>query len=284
MSACANPNHRPVIVPRGAVGVSRAGWSYPDLVTVLLGLRENLRLARLQLITDVRGGPEPFVAFLREMFAAGVDLVQVRDTGVDDRTLRACLEAAVQPTFEHRALLCVGRRPDLAASLASDLLHLGASDGDLAPARAGLGRYSLVGRSVHTPAQLDEALAEKADWLSVGPVHGDGAPGLALVEQAARRLPVMDETALPWFAVGGITPGNLDAVLRAGAARVTLAGAVTRAADPEAVVREVSERVRAHVRGLAGADDYAFRVMGGPERAATLKSSPPPPAGAAPAS
>ena len=235
-----------------------------------MGLKDNLALARLQVITDLRGGTEAFVTFLDQLFSAGVDLVQVRDESVDEATLREALDAAVQPTFDHRKLLCVGRNTDVAAAFEADLLHLGSTDGDLGDARKRLGKWSLVGRSVHDPAQLDHAVREGADWLTVGPVFGDGAPGLALVQQAATALPVADEASAPWFAVGGITLDNLDEVLSAGAVRIAVASAVTRADDPQAAAAEFVGRVRGHWKSRPELADYAFRAMGGPRRGATL--------------
>ena len=243
---------------------------YPDHVTALMGLKDNLAMSRVQVITDLRGGTEAFVTFLDLLFSAGVDLVQVRDDSVEQDALREALDAAVQPTFDHRKLLCVGRNIDVAAAFEADLLHLGSTDGDLGQARSRLGKWSLVGRSVHDQAQLDHAVREGADWLSVGPVFGAGAPGLDLVKQAASALPVAEVTSTPWFAVGGITLDNLDEVLGAGAVRIAIASAVTGADDPQAAAGEFVRRVRSHWNSRDELADYVFRAMGGPRRGATL--------------
>lgn len=239
-------------------------------MTALIGLKDNLALSRVHVITDLRGGTEAFVGFLDVLFSAGVDLVQVRDDSVGTDVLREALDAAVQPTFDHRKLLCVGRNTELAEAFQADLLHLGSTDGDLGDARKRLGKWSLVGRSVHDQAQLDHAVREGADWLTVGPVFGSDAPGLELVRQAAAALPVADEASPPWFAVGGITLDNLDEVLAAGAVRIAVASAVTRAEDPQAAAEEFVRRVRSHWNSRDDLADYAFRAMGGPNKDATL--------------
>lgn len=250
---------------------------------MLLGLRDRLRLSRLQLVTDLRGGTAPFVDLLGRAYAGGVDIVQVRDDTADEATWLEALREGARVALHHRALLCVGRRPDLARAMPADLLHLGASDGTMDSARQGQGRYTLVGRSVHTPAQLRAARREGADWLAVGPVWGPDAPGLDLARAAARELPVTDEAATPWFAVGGITLANLDEVLDAGAGRVAVSRAITDADDPQAAAAAFADRLRAHFRTLPGGEDHAYRVLGGPGRTATLNPVPPaPPADAAP--
>ncbi|MGA4507090.1 thiamine phosphate synthase [Propionibacteriaceae bacterium G1746] len=241
-------------------------------MTALIGLRENLQLARLHLITDLRGGKDAFVEFVDMAFGAGADIIQVRDQGVDDATLVEALNAASRVAFDHLGLVCVGRRADVATQLQSDLLHLGASDGDLGDARGALHQWSLVGRSVHDEAQIRHAVDERADWAVVGPVFGDGAPGLDLVATAAATWPVTDEHATPWFAAGGITPDNLDGVLAAGATRIVVGRAVTTAADPRAVLQDFDTRLRAHWRQVNG-EGYAHRTLGGPERTATLNET-----------
>ena len=47
-----------------------------------MGLDARLRLARLQLVTDARGGGRAFGDFCAAVFAAGVDMLQVREPGL----------------------------------------------------------------------------------------------------------------------------------------------------------------------------------------------------------
>jgi thiamine-phosphate pyrophosphorylase len=44
---------------------------------------------------------------------------------------------------------------------------------------------------------------------------------------------------VPWFAIGGIDPDNVGAVRDAGASRIAVVRALTGAADPEQVAREL---------------------------------------------
>ena len=75
----------------------------------------------------------------------------------------------------------------------------------------------------------------QVDHISVGPVwetptkHGRPAVGLELVTHAARHA------KLPFFAIGGIDPGNVAEVLAAGARRICVVRAIRDAGDPAAV-------------------------------------------------
>jgi thiamine-phosphate pyrophosphorylase len=83
------------------------------------------------------------------------------------------------------------------------------------------------------------------DYLAVGPVHatptkpGRPAAGLSYVEYAARTV------TKPWFAIGGLDAGNLDAVLARGAQRIVIVRAIADAVDPEAAARALEERLGA---------------------------------------
>jgi len=62
------------------------------------------------------------------------------------------------------------------------------------------------------------------------------------VRDVAGRRPPM-----PWFAIGGITPENVQDVIEAGAARVAVVRAIQDAADPA----EAAARFAAALDGVA---------------------------------
>ena len=68
--------------------------------------------------------------------------------------------------------------------------------------------------------------------------------------------PPSDPASRPWFAVGGVTHTSLDAVLRTGARRVAVGGAIVEASDPEAAAHAFKERLR-----QAWQDDPAMEAV-----------------------
>jgi thiamine-phosphate pyrophosphorylase len=162
---------------------------------------------------------------LRAAVAGGVDVVQLRDHSLDDDGIRRAAEA-----FQGLGVPWVlNDRPELAAELGADGVHLGQDDGEPG-AFAGF-----VGRSTHAPEQ---ALVADADYLSIGPVWptptkpGRPAAGLEYVRWAAEHL-----TDTPWFAIGGIDTETVHEVVSAGATRVVVVRAILDAGDPEAAAR-----------------------------------------------
>jgi thiamine-phosphate pyrophosphorylase len=198
--------------------------------------RERLRRARLYLVVDIAAG-HVLPAALR----GGVDMVQLRDKQAgDDALLRAAARFRAA-CAEHGALLWLNDRPDLALECGADGVHVGQEDEPVAQVRERVGPDLLIGLSTHSPEQFDSALRSEADQLSVGPVwetptkEGRPATGLDYVRYAAAR-----GGDRPWFAIGGIEPGNVGEVVAAGARRIVVVRAIRDAADPEAAARRLA--------------------------------------------
>jgi thiamine-phosphate pyrophosphorylase len=209
-------------------------------------LRARLGRARLYLCTDARERQGDLPEFLDAALAGGVDIVQLRQKGMEARHEIETLEVFRAACDKHGTLLAVNDRADVAHAVRPDVLHLGQDDLPVPYARAILGADILIGRSTHARAEALAAADEPGvDYLCAGPTWptptkpGRPAPGLELLRQVAARSPNR-----PWFAIGGIDLGNLEQVLATGARRVVVVRAITDAADPAAAASEFARRLR----------------------------------------
>lgn len=209
--------------------------------------RRSVSDARLYLCTDGRRLQGDLEPFLDAVLAGGVDIVQLREKGLEAREELALLEVFRAACDRHGALLAVNDRADIAYAARPDILHLGQDDLPVATAREMLGPGILIGRSTHGDAEATAAAEEPgADYFCCGPVWptptkpGRHAPGLALIKHAAGL-----ETTRPWFAIGGVDLTTLDEVMSHGARRVVVVRAITEAADPGAAAAEFARRLSA---------------------------------------
>jgi thiamine-phosphate pyrophosphorylase len=169
-----------------------------------------------------------------EALAGGVQVVQLREKNLPDRTLLEHARELRILTAQAGARFVMNDRPDLARIAGADAVHLGQQDMRLRDARRVLGTRALIGVSTHSPQQIEAAAQDGAGYLGVGPVFPsqtkefEHLAGLALVRHAAAA------TALPWFAIGGIRSDNLESVLEAGATRVAVSSAILKADRPRA--------------------------------------------------
>ncbi|GAA3975666.1 thiamine phosphate synthase [Actinomadura viridis] len=211
-----------------------------------VALRARLSRARLYLCTDARERQGDLPEFLDAALAGGVDIVQLRQKGLEARQEMEHLQVFRAACDRHGALLAVNDRADIAHAVQADVLHLGQDDLPVPAARAIVGEDILVGRSTHSGEQAAAAAAEPGvDYFCAGPVWptptkpGRPAPGPKLLEYVAAQ-----RESRPWFAIGGIEAGNLDRVLAAGARRIVVVRAITEAGDPGAAAAELARRLR----------------------------------------
>ena len=208
-------------------------------------VRARLADARLYLCTDARRSRGDLARFLDAVLGAGVDIVQLREKGLEAAEELGLLEVFAGACRRHGRLLAVNDRADVALAAGADVLHLGQDDLPVPVARQILGPGPVIGRSSHSPAQADAAAAEPGvDYFCAGPVWttptkpGRPAAGLDLLAHVARAEP-----ARPWFAIGGISLSRLGEVLAAGATRVVVVRAITEADDPAAAARAFARRL-----------------------------------------
>ncbi|MGE5287010.1 MAG: thiamine phosphate synthase [Micromonosporaceae bacterium] len=208
-------------------------------------VRERLAAARLYLCTDGRRASGDLVPFLDAVLAGGVDIIQLREKGLEAREELDLLEVFADACRRHGALLAVNDRADVALAAAADVLHLGQDDLPVPVARQILGPAPLIGRSSHSSVQSELAAVEEGvDYFCAGPVWttptkpGRPATGLSLLSHVASL-----GSARPWFAIGGISLSRLDDVLAAGATRAVVVRAITEASDPGAAAAAFAARL-----------------------------------------
>src|SRR5699024_10174312 len=185
----------------------------------------DIERARLYLCTDLRTRTGDLEQFLDAVLAGGVDVIQLREKGLEARDELAALEVFAAAAQRHGALFAVNDRADIARAAQAPILHLGQNDLQPHVARRIVGDDVIIGRSTHNGWQADAAReADDVDYFCAGPVWatptkaGRPAAGLELVEYAASRGGLR-----PWFAIGGIeNVMRLDTAIAAGAHRAVV--------------------------------------------------------------
>ena len=202
--------------------------------------RAALQRARLYLCTPDR--PD-LAAFVTAVCEAGVDIVQLRDKELPDRALLDRAGVARDAAHAAGALFVLNDRPDLAVACDADGVHVGQDDVPAAVARRIVGPDALVGLSTHAPSDLAASAGEPVDYISAGPVEptptkpGRPGTGLDYIRLAAER------STHPFFVTGGVSPATLPVIAAAGATRFVVVRALTEAADPAAVTKELRRLV-----------------------------------------
>jgi len=208
------------------------------------------RFSRLNAIVDVdvaeRAGWTA-VDLASACVNGGARFLQIRAKALSGAAFLDLATRVCEIAHRAGAVVVVNDRADVARLSGADGVHVGQDDLDAAAARAVVGAGAIVGRSTHTPAQIDAALKEPVTYIAIGPVFdtltkttGYAAVGLDGVRHAAGKIrPAGAPLPVPvsLVAIGGITLQRAASVIEAGATSVAVITDLLATGDPAARVR-----------------------------------------------
>jgi thiamine-phosphate pyrophosphorylase len=212
----------------------------------------DLRLYAL--IDPEHAGPHDIVELAELLAEGGATCVQLRDKRgatrrMVDRARR--IKSLLEP---FKVPLLINDRVDVALASGADGVHVGQDDMAVEDARRLLGSEAIIGLSIRTAAQAAAAPLDMLDYVGVGGVFATssketstppiGVAGLSGIADIVRgRIP-----QFPLCGIAGITVGNAQRVIAAGADGVAVISALSLAADPRCAAR----RMRAVVDAALG--------------------------------
>ncbi len=174
---------------------------------------------RLYLITPPAFDPAVFARELEAALGGGdVACLQLRMKDASDDVIRRAVRALMPICRAKDVAFIVNDRPDLAAELGADGVHVGQEDADYASARAAVGSAAIVGVTCHNSKHLAYEAAERgADYVAFGQFFP--TPTKPLTYRADLEL-LRDwsmSMTVPCVAIGGITVENCRPIVEAGA-------------------------------------------------------------------
>jgi len=195
---------------------------------------------RLYLVSPPKLSAANFVTPLREALAGGdVASFQLRLKDTEDDAIRRTTDVLRPVVQSHGAAFILNDRPDLAAELGCDGVHIGQEDASYAEARNALGPSRVVGVTCHDSRHLAiEAAEAGADYVAFGaffPTKTKAPESQAELELLRWWAELM---VVPVVAIGGITVANAPALVDAGADFLAVSSGVWEHPEgPEAAVK-----------------------------------------------
>lgn len=190
---------------------------------------------------------------LAAVIAGGARIVQLREKEYGSRDLYALALKFREITAAAGVLLVINDRLDIALAVGADGCHLGQEDLPLEAARR-IAPDLLLGASSHSPAEALAAERADADYVNIGPIFPTGTKPLTSPILGVEAIaPIASCLTVPFTVMGGIHRENIGSVVAAGARKVAVVTAVTRAPDMAAAVRDLRQRIQAGgSQGLVG--------------------------------
>lgn len=197
---------------------------------------------QLHVITDDKLDLETLLTVVQES-ASGADSIQFRSKTRSALEMYQAAQQLKTAIGSNTAQFVMNDRIDLALALDVNRVHLGGSSLPIEAARKILGPNAVIGRSVHSLEEAQQAERSGASYITFGHIFESqskpGIPprGLALLQE------IVDQASIPVIAIGGINESNLDQVLQTGASGVAVIGSVMRSPNPGAAVMRLREKM-----------------------------------------
>lgn len=210
----------------------------------------RLHRSRLYALIDASESQDRMIRRIRALADCGVDIIQLRAPGIDDRTLYERAVAGASVARDVNVLWIINDRADIAAASGADGVHVGQQELPVEQVRQIVGAEALIGLSTHDVQELRQAATSTADYLGCGPVFPgqtkqfDTFPGCAFLRAAVSEWKSVP-TPLPAFAIGGITALNVHQVVAAGFGRIAVTAALAESADLQNTAQLLREALSA---------------------------------------
>jgi thiamine-phosphate pyrophosphorylase len=202
-------------------------------------------MTRLYLITPPKIELRAFADELKRALDAGdVATLQLRLKDVsDDEVLRA--GEILMPIAQSRDVaFLVNDRPDLAARLGADGVHIGQEDASYAEARAALGANRIVGVTAHNSKHLAiEAAEAGADYVAFGAFYPTQTKEVKTRCEIELLQWWSEMMVVPCVAIGGITVDKAKPLIEVGADFLAVSAGVWQHPDGAAAAVRAFNRL-----------------------------------------
>ena len=205
-------------------------------------LKEQFNLLKLEkkklyLITSSEKfiSKDDFLDAIASALQGGVDIIQLREKCIPDNVVVEMGHKIRTLCDEFGATFIVNDRADIAKIVQADGVHLGSEDISVSDARDVLGENAIIGKTTHTPEEVEKAIKDGADYITLGPISfnpkNTNTIDFSIVEWA------QDNTKIPMFITGDINLNNVLELTNNGINKIAVTDPIMYAKIPEQTAR-----------------------------------------------
>lgn len=239
-----------LIAPKAAAAAEQLryrGYVFEQQLIARADRAGRFARARLYVLLTSRLCKADPVVTAHAAIAGGADCIQLREKDLPDRPLLELARRLRAATAQSQTLLIVNDRPDIAAMVDADGVHLGQDDLPVASVRSVIGGDRLIGVSTHSIEQARHAVACGADYIGVGPMFPTPTKAAGPIKGPGLLAEVLGEVSTPHVAIGGINADNVAGIAMVGGRCVAVCHAIVGADDPAAAARAIRRGLVAEI-------------------------------------
>lgn len=171
---------------------------------------------------------ERFLNIVKSAIKGGVSVVQLREKELNSREFYALALKLKVLCDEFQTPFIINDRVDIALAVGASGVHLGQEDLPVSTARKLLGKNKIIGLSVKTLSQLENA--KGADYVGCGAVFQSSTKE-SLVIGVEGLQALCKQSPLPVVAIGGICLDNIALLKECQIAGVAISSALMNATN-----------------------------------------------------
>lgn len=229
--------------------LAEKGFSQAAMLGSAMGVREfPLSSFRLQFITH-GDTVEELISQTRLALDGGCRWVQLRAKHFTPEMIVEAGKEMSRLCHQAGAVMIIDDHTELVGVTGADGVHLGRNDMPVAEARDILGPQYIIGATANTFAHIEEAHRAGADYIGLGPFRftttkANLSPVLG--EEGyheIHRLCLDRDIHIPVVAIGGITPDDISAIIKAGADGIAVSGTIIRSHNPVGTTSQLNHLI-----------------------------------------
>lgn len=196
----------------------------------------------LYLVTD-RGSIKDyeFESRIRAAIEGGCTMVQLREKDINSYLMYKRALAVKKITDAYRIPLIINDRLDIMQAVDASGVHLGQQDIPVKIARKLIGKDKIIGASVHSKEEAENAESAGADYLGVGAIF----PTIIKKNTIATPISVLREikknVSVPVVAIGGINKGNIRKLKDSHIDGIAVISAIMKSKNPKYSAEELKK-------------------------------------------
>lgn len=196
-------------------------------------------LLKLTLVTHQSHLPvSKYLNFVTLCAKSGLTAVQLRQKNWSFSTLLEFGQKLHEQLQPFNIPLIVNDDLILCQKLDAEGLHLGQDDGNILHTRHILGEKKIIGLSVNTLTQLEQAAHLPIDYVGIGAIFPtNNKPNIQTIWGIEGLKEASKHTTHPIIAIGGIDESNAEQVMQAGAYGIAAIDAFHRTTHPSLITK-----------------------------------------------
>ncbi|WP_105901500.1 thiamine phosphate synthase [Vibrio gangliei] len=205
----------------------------------------------LYLVSDEHTCGDELKVLIEQALLGGVSIIQIRHKNHDVRefieraqTAKQVIDRFNAEHYQDKSFvpLIINDRVDVALAVNADGVHLGQSDMPVDIARRLIGKDKILGLTVESPEQLNNAQHFEVDYLGISTIFNTATKTNTKYEWKIEGLmKAVQQSEKPLVAIGGITVNNIEKIAKTGVDSMALVSAICANPDPQAAAKHLRE-------------------------------------------